>query len=222
MDAKLQHLLAILDSADLRPWPQEKIEWRPKDWDKNPHAPLIAEAYGQLGGTGNYREIHPGQWDILISGHAIALDDALHFNRYRKTTLRSPLYDKLPDFPLNQYRRYIQQYENECLKAGSHGDHWSHREALRHFAAAEAPGELYGPGSPAWKYLAIQEMMKDAIALHRGHAHVHIPVYDTLLVSGKMVSVKQVLSSRQSGMEAFMLAWLSRKLPQSLQQKDGE
>ena len=222
MDAKLQHLLSILDEAELRPWPLEKVEWRAKDWDKCPAAAHVKASYEALGGISDYRQIQPGHWDIQLGQHALALDDSLQFNRYRKITLRSPFYESWPDFPINQYRRYIQQYEGECLKAGSHGRHWTHPEAAKHFGEAAAPGELFGPGAPAWKYLAMQDMIKDVIARHRGHAHVHIPVYDTLLVAGKMVSVRQVLSSRQSGMEAFLLAWLSRKLPEAIQQNGAE
>lgn len=84
----------------------------------------ILDVYRKLGGiegTCAYR----GKLDIVTDRFNIELDEQLHFNNYRLTTPKSPLYKAIKTFPLETYRMYCRKYKGNCLRAGSFGGKWT-------------------------------------------------------------------------------------------------
>lgn len=220
-DVKLTYLHDLLEAAELRPWPQVPIVLGEAEHKALICMDYVQEAYESLGGQAPHSEIRLQPWGLQVDDRFVELDDAMHFNRYRRVTLRASLYQDWADFPLNNYRRFVQQHEQDCLKAASHASAWTSREAEMHFGPASDSGDLYGHGAPAWKLLAMQDLLKDAWAHRNGLKLVRLPVYENLLVAGKMCSVRQILMSRQTGMEPYLLAFMQRKLglPVSVPQK---
>ncbi len=110
----------------------------------------ILPSYRRLGGQLDEPRIRPGDWDLVVDGVAVELDEELHFNRYRRITLDAPFYDELP-LDRTLYRRLCADHEAECLAAGSWGRRWTQPRAEVDFGAVGLPGDLAGDGAPRWK-----------------------------------------------------------------------
>lgn len=91
-------------------------------------AQSVLDRYRALGGAQETPRLRPGKWDFVLEGFVLELDEDLHFNRYRATTLDDPLYDALPTFPLARYRAFSREREVECLSAGSY--EWSRNSMM--------------------------------------------------------------------------------------------
>ncbi len=70
---------------------------------------------------------------MFSSDFAIELDEERHFNRYRNITLNSAIYDQLPNFPTDNYKRFCSAYEGECLCAANWGRNWANPSADNQF-----------------------------------------------------------------------------------------
>jgi hypothetical protein len=98
--------------------------------------------YRALNGALESVRSKPGSWDLEFDGMAVELDEQLHFNRYRAITLKSEIYSCLPSFPLEAYRRYCSEYEEDCLRAGGYGGKWSNDSCVKQFGVAGSEGDL--------------------------------------------------------------------------------
>src|SRR5437867_1256328 len=89
------------------------------------YAEEAMRVYQALGGILNRFPDNVGPWDVVLNGVVIELDEERHFNRYRRATLDSSIYDEALGFDCSDYIRYCEQNEQQCLKAASHGGYWT-------------------------------------------------------------------------------------------------
>ena len=76
--------------------------------------------YRAFGGTDAQPTFRPGPWDLSFNDNLVVeLDEELHFNRYRQTTLDSSWSKDLPWTAA--YRSFCRLHEGECRSAGSWG-----------------------------------------------------------------------------------------------------
>jgi hypothetical protein len=125
----------------------------------------IMRVYSALGGIMCNFPLNLRKWDIEADGIAVELDEDLHFNRYRRLTLHSKIYDGLPCFPRSEYMSYCSGHESDCLKAGSYGGKWTNNSCEAQFGEAATKGDLTGNGSPRWKQRAFYDFAKDLTPL---------------------------------------------------------
>jgi hypothetical protein len=163
----------------------------------------IESVYRSLGGILPSIPLNLRHWDVEFDGIAVELDEYLHFNRYRGTTLKSASYANLPRFPLDAYQRFCSEHEDTCLKNGSYGGKWSNKSCEEQFGKTSQPRDLSGNGSPRWKQRAFYDFVKDLSPLLTGVKVVRIAVWDVLPDSG--LTVKQILAAliRQPAPAAF-------------------
>lgn len=117
----------------------------------------VMALYRDLGGQQQQPTLRPGAWDItLTAGVVVELDEELHFNRYRTTTLAQPWARSLPW--QDPYRTMCDQHETDCVAAGSWGKRWTNESCERMFgtAAPAARLEAHG-GAPRWKQRALYD-----------------------------------------------------------------
>lgn len=139
----------------------------------------VLDLYRSLGGTSHRPLLRPGKWDLALEGALLLeLDEELHFNRYRQLTLERGWSRHLPwRLP---YVRLCEQYEAECLRAGSWGKRWTNPSCEAMFGLADPAGDLSTSyGAPRWKQRALYDALKDAYALEiTDHRVVRLSVYD--------------------------------------------
>ncbi|WP_200962728.1 hypothetical protein [Terrabacter sp. Soil810] len=155
---------------------------RLRDLDADVTAMLL-DLYRHLGGRREDPDLRPGSWDLSANGVLIELDEELHFNRYRETTLRQTWAQSLPwNRP---YLEFCQSRESECLRAATWGKRWTSESSANMFGDAAPPGDLLSAaGSPRWKQRALYDAIKDAVAAHGAGTKVaRLSVYDE--VSGQ-------------------------------------
>lgn len=155
-------------------------------------ADLVDGVYRSLGGQQSEARIQLGNWDIETDGIAVELDEDLHFNRYRRRTLESPLYEQV-SFPRELYRRLCEEREGDCLRAGRWGGRWAQPRAALEFGAAGNQGQLDGSGSPRWKQRAFYDFVKDTAPLTVGVSVARISVWEEVQVAGKSYAVGALL-----------------------------
>jgi len=136
--------------------------------------------YTMLGGHDPTPHLRPGSWDLAFDGGLLVeLDEQLHFNRYRATTLHEGWTAPLPW--RDDYLRYCQDRETECLADGRWGKGWSNRSCELMFGRGDKPGVLGSAGSPRWKQRALYDAMKDAFAFSTsGHRVARLSIYDKI------------------------------------------
>jgi hypothetical protein len=154
-------------------------------------AEAVLDLYRELGGRLDAPFLRPGPWDLAMSGTAIELDEELHFNRYRGATLTRPWTDDLPWAPA--YRRFVQDHEQACLRAGRWGRRWTSAPSVRQFGTGAPPGDLDSPGgAPRWKQRALYDAIKDAHAAGGRARLARLSIHDE--VAG--VSLGRVLEGK--------------------------
>jgi hypothetical protein len=157
--------------------------------------PEIDRVYRSLGGALQSIPLNLRHWDMEFDGIAVELDEYLHFNRYRGTTLESASLADLPRFPLDAYRRYCLEHEDMCLKNGGYGGKWSNRSCENQFGGASPPGDLTDNGSPRWKQRAFYDFVKDLSPLLIGVKVVRIAVWDELVDKEHTRTVRDTLDA---------------------------
>ena len=120
----------------------------------------LVSLYRALGGTEAPPTLRPGPWDLSFDdGLVVELDEELHFNRYRQTTLDSSWSNDLPWTA--GYRSLCRLHEAECRSAGSWGKRWTNTSCEQMFGPPGAAGDLNGAGAPRWKQRALYDALKD-------------------------------------------------------------
>lgn len=126
------------------------------------------------------------------------MDEYLHFNRYRRITLESAIYDKLLKFPLALYNEWCEPdgvAEQKCLQAGSYGGKWHNESTDRQFGISNVPGNLSGNGSSRWKQRAFNDYRKDVLPLLTNRPLVRISIYDKIKTNIGELAVGQILNA---------------------------
>ena len=157
----------------------------------------IIDIYRKLGGIENEYAFR-GKWDIVTEKCIIELDEQLHFNDYRLTTLESPLYDAIKAFPIETYRDYCRKYKDKCLRAGSSGGKWTNVSCEKMFGPSQQNGDLNGFGSPRWKQRAFYDFLKDISYLVTSIPVVRLSIYDTVDYGGRKYELGDLLEGNYS------------------------
>tara|TARA_Y100000034_G_scaffold62733_1_gene76013 strand:- start:219 stop:863 length:645 start_codon:yes stop_codon:yes gene_type:complete len=155
----------------------------------------VQSVYDELGGLLSPFPLNLRKWDIEVEDIAVELDELLHFNRYRLSTLSSPLYKKLKNFPVKEYKSYCETYEPKCLSAGAYGGKWSNNSCEKQFGVGSTPGVLSGNGSPRWKQRAFYDFVKDLTPLLYDIPLVRVSIWDEINISGATYNIGQVLDN---------------------------
>lgn len=172
----------------------------------------IAEVYDDLGGTGDWKQIAPRDFDIELRNHAIVLDSDIDLNRYRTKTLRCEIYDKI-NLNAETLRRQNRTYEMECLKIASHGENWASGFAEQHFGKSTDNGVLTGDGSAQWKYIAFKNYLADLTPLINTEFTYHrISIYETLMINEKLTPLKTLLMSNREDYTTYLQKYFKRIL----------
>ncbi|MFD1720328.1 DUF7255 family protein [Amnibacterium endophyticum] len=139
----------------------------------------LRNLYRKLGGVDESPAFRPGVWDIVLEdGAVLELDEELHFNRFRATTLGERGFERLPWAA--DYGRYASHREHECLRAGQWGARWTTAGSVRMFGGGDPPGDLGPAGSPRWKQRALYDAIKDAHAAAGVVRLIRLSIYDEL------------------------------------------
>lgn len=137
----------------------------------------VLSVYRELGGVQPQPRVAPGAWDLEADGVGLELDEDLHFNRYRRITLDSPVYDRL-GFDRAFYQRLCDEHASDCLSAGSWSQRWTRETCEREFGPPAAPGDLSGGGAPRWKQRAFYDFIKDTVPIVFGFPVARVPVWE--------------------------------------------
>ncbi|MHA7678587.1 DUF7255 family protein [Cupriavidus sp. PET2-C1] len=124
MQSTFEELLGGIGAVEHKKLPFPRLQ----DVARTGYEDLINSVYKSLGGVLMSAELNLRSWDLEFEGIAVELDEHLHFNRYRAITLGATAYANLPVFPLDAYRRYCAEFENDCLRVGAYGGKWSQPE----------------------------------------------------------------------------------------------
>lgn len=139
----------------------------------------VMDLYRELGGVQTAPKLAPGSWDIAYSdGLVVELDEDMHFNRYRHTTLDAPWSLQLP---------WTKDYRGYCIRgevhSGTGGRRWTNPSAEKMFGSADPEGVFDQRGGPRWKQRALYDSIKDAAAAAGYVRLARVSIYD--LVDGQ-------------------------------------
>ncbi len=151
-------------------------------------------------------------YPILLGNCIIVGDDELAYNRYAAVCFRSAFYQKLGGLRVDACQRYCRQFENNCKKVGLRKDIWTNTESEKHFGQASDPGDFYGNGSPGWKMIAFENMLRDMVAVQQGYQLLHISIYDQVMSGGKLLTLGELMKSPSGEQYATVEKYLKRKL----------
>ncbi|EON76473.1 hypothetical protein ADIS_2923 [Lunatimonas lonarensis] len=208
---KVNHLLRALDTKGQEYVPDCRIEVSGSIWDTTSES-LLEAGYRSIGGLGNPPKLRQLRLDFQIDRCLFVFDDEVHFNRYRLETLQTGLYGAFY-FPWQgSYVRLCRQFERQCLQAGMQERVWYGPPlAAQCFGNAEPPGDLSGNGSSGWKLNAYNDLQYDLISRLQGYKLIRISGYETLLISGSLKKVDQLLLRPDEKTRMLIANWLVRK-----------
>jgi len=122
----------------------------------------------------------PGKWDMVVQDIPVELDEERHFNRYRRSTLKCPMYAGIRSFELENYRTYCIDREPDCLRAAGWRGNWTNPSCERQFGPSPPERQLEEPGPARWKQRAINDYLKDAYGvIHEGPV-VRFSIWETV------------------------------------------
>lgn len=213
LQQNLQQILGQLYSRRDQAYPRATWELVARSPFKND---FLEVYHDELDGTAAQPELFGGFWAMSYEGFAIALDDALHFNRFRNATLRAEFYRKHAPFDVQQYRNWCRKYEIEATKAGSKDDLWDSALGRKNFGSSEAPGDKGGKGSNAWKQRALEDFANDIAMYSLGHPLVRLSVWEQLMIDKQLFSLQKILTTPFPSQKEAFLKYFQRKRRQLL------
>ncbi|MBX2840648.1 MAG: hypothetical protein KTR26_02680 [Flammeovirgaceae bacterium] len=178
----------------------------------SPYLQLLKSVYEELGGIDNMFDIQPNRWQLEFEGLAIELDEQLHFNKYRRATLRSEAYDDYKGFSINNYRTYCRKFDKECLKSGLSGNNWTDKVSEKHFGKPEERGDLGGNGSPKWKLRAFQDYLKDISSKVLPVKFLRIAIWEEIMINRQLVKMNQILTMPTEETSKALLQHIERRI----------
>jgi hypothetical protein len=209
---KVQHLIAILRLSDLPVEADFNLEVNPSYLNGKGEM-LLKAVFEDLQGKGRMPILERLKIDFKINRFLFVYDDAVHFNRYRLSTLKSELYSTFSYPWVDSYKRLCRNFERECLKAGLQDRIWNGPPiASKVFGKSEEYGDLSGNGSAGWKLNAYNDVQYDLITRLHGFKLVRIPVYENLMTGGSLKKIDDLLLNPKEENQQILLNWISRKL----------
>lgn len=138
----------------------------------------IKKIYKELGGVLPDVNYNFRGYDIELPNFIIELDEELHFNRYRRVTLNSSVYNNFFNFEVNKYKNWCIEHEKECIKKGKGQQRWQNSSSDSQFGGSDERGILGELGSSRWKQRALYDLIKDAFSIDFGIPIIRISIYD--------------------------------------------
>jgi hypothetical protein len=172
----------------------------------------VAEVFQRLGGVEGTIRINPGSWDCITDGIVVELDETRHFNRYRLTTLDSPIYKQLSSFPFDCYQMYCRSHEAQCLLDAGYGGYWSNPSCVTQFGPGGEPKMLDGCGAPRWKQRAFYDFLKDLSPLALGLPVARISVWDSISLGGVEMSVGTALAKNDKRLREALIDLIASRV----------
>ena len=174
---------------------------------------LLEEVFRELGGLGAPVILDKLTFDFKINGFLFLLDDEVHFNRYRLSTLKTNIYSTFSFEWIEVYKRLCRTYERESLKAGLSERIWKGPPvAEKVFGKCEVPGDLSGNGSAGWKLNAYNDAQYDLISRLQGYKLIRISVFENILVGGSLKKINDLLLNPKPQQYPAIFNWLLRKM----------
>ena len=134
----------------------------------------VVNVYRILGGVLSMPPIRVGKYDIDTDNFIIELDEENHFNRYRLSTLNSPIYANNPNIDVAQYKKFCKNYEDSCLTYGKYAKNDS---TEKQFEYCELDGNL-GDSRSRWKQRAFYDFIKDITSIVKNVPIIRISIYE--------------------------------------------
>lgn len=186
---------------------------RPMLRELGDRADAACAVFRALGGVSHWplQGNGPGPWDAQCEGVAIELDEEGHFNRYRLTTLASPLYRGFPAFALDDFRRFCAEHESDCARARTWGKGWSNASCVSQFGSPAAPSDFSGNGAPRWKQRAFYDFLKDLAPPVLGVRVARIAIWDTVDDGGRARSIDDVLTDPWPSSRDALMGLIGRR-----------
>lgn len=195
MAIQTDQLIDQLKKAGIQAAEGEYFRFDLKDLKSSVFYSEAMSIYRNLGGLLNVPpviDIRP--FMLLDDNMFFEIDDALQFNRYRMTTLRSGVYPLLKGVNAEQYKRFCRMYEKECLKPGLVPGRWTSAESEVHFGPSADPGDFFGNGSPGWKLVAYHSFLEDLFAATHHRQIIRTSIYDQVFTKGRVLRIKELIS----------------------------
>jgi hypothetical protein len=209
---KVQHLIANLRLSELPVEADFQLEVNPS-YLKGKGESLLNTVFEDLQGKGRIPILERLKIDFKINRFLFVYDDAVHFNRYRLSTLKTELYSTFSYPWVDSYKRLCRNFERECLKAGLQDRIWNGPPiASKVFGKSEEYGDLSGNGSAGWKLNAYNDVQYDLITRLHGFKLVRIPVYENLMTGGSLKKIDDLLLNPKEENQKILVNWISRKL----------
>ena len=134
----------------------------------------VVNVYRILGGVLSMPPIRVGKYDIDTANFIIELDEENHFNRYRLSTLDSPIYANNTNIDVEQYKKFCKNYEDRCLTYGKYAKSDS---TEKQFEYCELDGNL-GDSRSRWKQRAFYDFIKDITSIVKNVPIIRISIYE--------------------------------------------
>ncbi len=134
----------------------------------------VVNVYRILGGVLSMPPIRVGKYDIDTDNFIIELDEENHFNRYRLSTLNSPIYANNPNIDVAQYKKFCKNYEDRCRTDGKYAKSDS---TEKQFEYCELDGNL-GDSRSRWKQRAFYDFIKDITSIVKNVPIIRISIYE--------------------------------------------
>ncbi len=142
----------------------------------------------------------------------VLLDEQLHFNRYRLSTLRSAFYENSASFPLQKYKLYCGKHEKECLKSGMKNPIWTNTKAEELFGESQENGDLGIRGSSGWKLTALKDFIIDVHAHYNKIRLLRLAVWDEIMIDKRLIKLNDLLLNPGEKEADYLLKFIERKV----------
>lgn len=172
----------------------------------------VNRTWKRLGGLPSEIPLKFGNWDIVLKDFIVELDEEQHFNRYRKITLDSSIYNLNCGFNLTEYINYCSQYEIDCLKKSNWGKYWTNPSSEKQFGNPGKNGNLEALGSPRWKQRAFFDYIRDVCGIFYKIPVVRISIYDKIFIDGWPMTISNLLYRRHSTFSKAMVTYIEQKV----------
>lgn len=152
----------------------------------------VVNVYRILGGVLSMPPIRVGKYDIDTDNFIIELDEENHFNRYRLSTLNSPIYANNPNIDVAQYKKFCKNYEDRCRTDRKYAKNDS---TEKQFEYCELDGNL-GDSRSRWKQRAFYDFIKDITSIVKNVPIIRISIYEKY----KGLTIEKLIDGEYKGL----------------------
>ena len=150
------------------------------DFKNSRFHPFIMKVYRDLGGKKNDYPINFRGFDIKLKDVIVELDEERHFNRYRYETLNSPVYDNWKGFSVRKYKKWCNEYEENCLQSAHWGNSWQNKNSNEHFNISAKLSENKFSDASRWKQRAFFDYLRDVSSILMNVKLIRLSIYQRI------------------------------------------